>query len=83
MHYILDFCLLQGHLPPLVLNENINKFFISSSPTSWITHYVDYTRKYGLGYLMCDGSIGIYFNDATKVPLFLLLDNSRKWRKLV
>lgn len=32
----------------------------------WITRYVDYTSKYGLGFLLNDGSSGVYFNDSTK-----------------
>merc|ERR1712157_177884 len=35
----------------------------------WITKYVDYTSKYGLGFLFNDGSSGVYFNDSTKVVL--------------
>ena len=31
--------------------------------------YVDYTSKYGLGYLLNDGSTGVYFNDSTKIVL--------------
>lgn len=32
----------------------------------WVTRYVDYTSKYGLGFLFSDGSAGVYFNDSTK-----------------
>ena len=32
----------------------------------WVTRYVDYTSKYGLGFLLNDGSSGVYFNDSTK-----------------
>jgi len=35
----------------------------------WVTQYVDYTSKYGLGFLFNDGSSGVYFNDSTKVVL--------------
>jgi len=48
-------------------NENINKSyddFIS------IIKYVDYTKKYGLGYILSNGCTGIYFNDSTKILLF-------------
>lgn len=30
---------------------------------------MDYSSKYGLGYLLSDGSTGIYFNDSTKMCL--------------
>ena len=32
----------------------------------WVTRYVDYTSKYGLRFLLNDGSWGVYFNDSTK-----------------
>jgi len=35
----------------------------------WVTRYVDYTSKYGLGFLLNNGSSGVYFNDSTKVVL--------------
>jgi len=35
----------------------------------WVTRYVDYTSKYGLGFLFNDGSAGVYFNDSTKAVL--------------
>lgn len=41
----------------------------ASSPSVWVTRYVDYSSKYGLGFLLSDGSAGVYFNDATKIVL--------------
>jgi len=38
-------------------------------PSRWVTRYVDYTSKYGLGFLLNDGSSGVYFNDSTKTAL--------------
>jgi hypothetical protein len=38
-------------------------------PTKWVTRYVDYTSKYGLGFLLNEGSSGVYFNDSTKTAL--------------
>ena len=38
-------------------------------PTKWVCRYVDYTTKYGLGFLLNDGSSGVYFNDSTKAVL--------------
>lgn len=37
--------------------------------TKWVTRYVDYTSKYGLGFLLNNGSAGVYFNDSTKAVL--------------
>lgn len=36
-------------------------------PNLWVSQWVDYTSKYGVGYKLCDGSPGIYFNDSTKM----------------
>ena len=33
----------------------------------WVTKWVDYTSKYGLGYRLSDGTFGVVFNDATKM----------------
>ena len=38
-------------------------------PSQWVTRYVDYTSKYGLGFLLNDGCSGVYFNDSTKTAL--------------
>eukprot|EP00934_Nitzschia_sp_Nitz4_P002464 Nitzschia sp. Nitz4//scaffold11_size288233//172946//175554//NITZ4_000786-RA/size288233-snap-gene-0.27-mRNA-1//1//CDS//3329534110//2454//frame0 len=43
--------------------------FSSGGPTKWVSRYVDYTSKYGLGFLLNDGSSGVYFNDSTKTVL--------------
>ncbi len=31
--------------------------------------WVDYSSKYGLGYLLSDGCAGVFFNDSTKIVL--------------
>jgi polo-like kinase 1 len=43
----------------------------SKDPASkvWVVRYVDYTSKYGLGFLFNNGSAGVYFNDSTKIVL--------------
>ncbi|KAF2356292.1 POLO box domain [Trinorchestia longiramus] len=38
-------------------------------PMVWISKWVDYSDKYGLGYQLCDDSIGVLFNDFTKLQL--------------
>jgi len=35
----------------------------------YVTKWVDYSSKYGLGYLLSNGSTGVYFNDSTKIIL--------------
>ena len=35
--------------------------------TIQVTKWVDYSTKYGLGYLLSDKSAGVFFNDSTKI----------------
>ena len=50
----------------------------------WVVRYVDYTSKYGLGFLLNTGSAGVYFNDSTKIVLsadgsmFLYVERRRR-----
>ncbi|OMJ76924.1 hypothetical protein SteCoe_23590 [Stentor coeruleus] len=36
-------------------------------PTIWVKKWVDYSNKYGLGYMLSNGSPGVFFNDSTKI----------------
>ena len=38
-------------------------------PEVWVKKWVDYSSKYGLGYILSNGSIGVFFNDSTKIVL--------------
>jgi hypothetical protein len=46
--------------------EKVNNFVSSELH---VKKWVDYSTKYGLGYLLSDGSTGVYFNDSTKIIL--------------
>lgn len=35
----------------------------------WVKKWVDYSSKYGLGYLLSNNATGVFFNDATKIIL--------------
>ncbi len=35
----------------------------------FIVSWVDYCNKYGMGYALTDGSIGVHFNDSTTMVL--------------
>lgn len=39
------------------------------APMVWVTKWIDYTSKYGLGYLLSNGCTGVFFNDSTKMVL--------------
>ena len=47
---------------------------LESFPPLWVTRWVDYTSKYGLGYVLSDGTFGVVFNDATKMTQSALDD---------
>lgn len=38
-----------------------------SPPSSWVARYVDKSAKYGLGFLLSDGTVGVRFNDTSKI----------------
>lgn len=35
----------------------------------YVKKWVDYSSKYGLGYLLSNGGTGVFFNDSTKIVL--------------
>ena len=39
------------------------------SPEIWVKKWVDYSSKYGLGYLLNNGFCGVFFNDSSKIIL--------------
>uniref|UniRef100_A0A8C5D4S9 Serine/threonine-protein kinase PLK n=1 Tax=Gouania willdenowi TaxID=441366 RepID=A0A8C5D4S9_GOUWI len=39
-------------------------------PIFWISKWVDYSDKYGLGYQLCDNSVGVLFNDSTRMIMY-------------
>lgn len=41
----------------------------SAQPIYWVSKWVDYSDKYGFGYQLCDGSVGVMYNDSTKLIL--------------
>ncbi len=38
-------------------------------PDVWVKKWVDYSSKYGLGYLLSNKATGVFFNDSTKIVL--------------
>ena len=44
-------------------------------PIYWVSKWVDYSDKYGLGYQLCDNSVGVLFNDSTRLLLLANGDN--------
>ena len=40
-------------------------------PMVWVSKWVDYSDKYGFGYQLSDDTIGVIFNDLTKLLLLV------------
>ncbi|EAR82871.2 Serine/Threonine kinase (macronuclear) [Tetrahymena thermophila SB210] len=51
------------------LNGEENNQIDGSKNNLWVVQYVDYSSKYGLGYLLSNQSAGVVFNDTTKIIL--------------
>lgn len=55
----------------------------------WVKKWIDYSSKYGLGYLLSNGAAGVYFNDSTKMLLhpdqsvFYYIERSNSKKDLV
>lgn len=41
----------------------------ASVPVFWVSKWVDYSDKYGLGYQLSDNSVGVLYNDSTRLLL--------------
>lgn len=70
-------------------SKTINNFQLGSMTTQskkppnqmknevFVKKWIDYSSKYGLGYLLSNGSTGVFFNDSTKIvahPKFLYFE---------
>eukprot|EP00158_Paraphelidium_tribonemae_P004713 Partr_v1_DN26925_c0_g1_i2_m7078 putative Polo-like kinase len=42
---------------------------VAVSPKVFISKWIDYSNKYGLGYQLTNGCVGVYFNDSTSIVL--------------
>jgi polo-like kinase 1 len=58
------------------LNTNGNNNLSNTNNTTnlqgadiWVKKWVDYSSKYGLGYLLSNGFTGVFFNDSSKIIL--------------
>lgn len=63
---------LQSPLAGIQSLPNLNKGKTTSSSFKseiWVKKWVDYSTKYGLGYLLTNGATGVFYNDSTKLIL--------------
>ena len=56
-------------------NQNQDQKKKLKGPEVYVTKWVDYSSKYGLGYLLSNGFTGVYLNDCTKI-LFNSITNT-------
>ena len=40
---------------------------VDNGPSLWVKKWVDYSSKYGLGYMLSNGCAGVFFNDSSKI----------------
>ncbi|KAK6973775.1 serine/threonine-protein kinase PLK1 [Biomphalaria glabrata] len=79
-YYLSDLC---GQLSAVVASkpgERVNPQLDecedpAAIPIYWISKWVDYSDKYGLGYQLCDNSVGVLYNDSTRMTLLSNGDN--------
>eukprot|EP00826_Nyctotherus_ovalis_P021209 TRINITY_DN16802_c0_g2_i4.p1 TRINITY_DN16802_c0_g2~~TRINITY_DN16802_c0_g2_i4.p1 ORF type:complete len:314 (-),score=48.97 TRINITY_DN16802_c0_g2_i4:541-1482(-) len=50
------------------ISKTVNKVETEGSEI-WIKKWIDYSSKYGLGYVTTKGCVGVFFNDFTKIAL--------------
>ena len=55
--------------PPPAVQQKQHAVHPADLPELWVQKWVDYSSKYGIGYVFSDGAIGVYFNDSTKIIL--------------
>ncbi len=48
-------------------NKNQIRQSLAQTSATFVKKWVDYSAKYGLGYLLSDGTTGICFNDSSKM----------------
>ena len=56
----------EGNEKANIIPPFINSTILSKKEVS-VTKWVDYSNKYGLGYILNNGLMGVYFNDNTKM----------------
>ena len=58
-----------GNMNTNLSNTNNNNTTNLTGADIWVKKWVDYSSKYGLGYLLSNGFTGVFFNDSSKIIL--------------
>lgn len=64
-----SFCIPRDCTPTTTTSKQSSTPRTLQPASVWISQWVDYSNKYGMGYLLNTGHTGMYFNDATKIIL--------------
>lgn len=74
--FLLNFFLDTGIAPKNIVGPNptagekeIIEIFEEEHMGTFVSKWVDYSTKYGLGYLLSNGTAGVVFNDSTRITL--------------
>uniref|UniRef100_A0A0N4ZU17 Serine/threonine-protein kinase PLK n=1 Tax=Parastrongyloides trichosuri TaxID=131310 RepID=A0A0N4ZU17_PARTI len=59
--------LFSHRLPQVSMAEMDQAIHPASAPEIFVAKWVDYSDRYGLGYQLSDGSVGVLFNDSSKL----------------
>ena len=65
------------------MEELDKKLEINIFPKLWVENWLDYSKKYGLGYKLNNGNYGVFFNDCTniilnsKLNIFFYIENRK------
>ena len=50
-----------------VYGSGVEEIFDSTHLPSYVVKWVDYSNKYGFGYVLSDGTIGVHFRDSSRI----------------
>ncbi len=59
--YILPLDVLAGE------HQGTSKYKPQANEVLWVTKWVDYSNKYGFGYQLSDRTVGVMFNDKSRI----------------
>jgi len=54
-------------IPNSVVKRMSDPITEPNHPLVWVTKWVDFSSKYGLGFQLCNNVVGVHFNDNTKM----------------
>lgn len=55
-----------GYMDDLIILGTIRD---PQPPKVFIVSWLDYCAKYGMGWALCDGTMGVHFNDTSTIAL--------------